>query len=384
MVQEWKATVTGSRFEELDSDDESVSSQLYAQYRGYEGPSRTQRIPAHVFADLAYGEELEPDDGYNRGAEWQMAMREKEEELAERALRRIRRARLRGDSNVDLSREELDALERRRRRDELEQRPPPVRGTQPARQQTLPSKSKPKRKGSGGMFGMGSSPKSKNVKADRRIANFPLQDAEPRPQHQHQLPPASSSSSLYKLANKDSPRASRRNSKTRLKQPPLPPFYDIPATSNYRPSSSRSARRGDGSPTRSLPDDPDWQPRSRSSSSLQQAQTSPDDRLADPFIFQQYGQGPDNRRIVSDPIPENVQYGSLRRNPPRGGQFRGTTGRYREVIDLSDEDEDELGASDDSDEGVRVDVVPGSKGDYHVQQAQANAGLARARKGKGR
>ena len=348
---------------------------LYAQYRGYEGPSNDERISASTFADLAYGEDYDPEDDDTRGAEWQLAMREKEEELAERALRRIRRARMRGDSNVDLSREELDALERRRHRQELERRP--NNRAPPGRQQAAPTaSSQAKRKSTSAPLGSVGFPKSKPTKSNRRMAGQELPVAP-----QHDLSLGSSSNSLSKLGN-GSPRASQRNSRTRLQQQAQPPVYDFPTSVNYRPSSSRSSRRADASPTRSLPDDPDWTPRSRSSSSAQAYQYGASDRGADTLPFMA---GSDGRRIVSEPMPTNqsVAYSSVRRNPPRQAQMGVIGGRPREIIDVSD-DEDELVADGDSDDGVRIDVVPEGHGNYSVQQgASASGGGPRARKGKG-
>ncbi|KAL9057602.1 MAG: hypothetical protein Q9162_002217 [Coniocarpon cinnabarinum] len=379
-VHEWE--LNQNRFEEVDSDDESVSSAAYARYMGYDGPSRKQAVPVHAYADLTYGDEDDAENEYERNAEWQLAMREKEEELAERALRRIRRARLLGENNVNLSREELDALERRQRREELERRPP-ARAVQleqqpRARQRASSSAStKPqaKRKPSGGgLFGLGGSPKSKPGRSERRHVS-PQDDA------QLQLPPVSSNSSLKRLSN-GSPQASRRSSRNRAAQSAPQLLYDPQNPPNYRPSSSRSSRLAE-SPERSLPDDPDWVPRSRSASIAQSYPPPPQQSASgsvDPLAYQV--SGPTARRIVSDPTSHNVAYSSVRRNPPRQAQVA-ARGRPMDVINISDdeeeEDEDELAGEDEG--GVRVEVMPDSRGGYRVQQA-GNA--PRARKGRGR
>ena len=379
-----------NRFEEVDSDDESVSSAAYARYMGYDGPSRQQAVPVHAYKDLAYDDDYDPEDDYERSAEWQIAMREKEEELAERALRRIRRARLRGESNVNLSREELDALERRQHREELERRPPAkaLQSEPPARQRAksnAASRPQPKRKTGGGMFGLGGSPKSKpSNKSHRRVAS-------PEEDTQLQLPPVSSNSSLQRL-NGGSPKASRRPSRSRMSQQPAQQsLYDLQNPSNYRPSSSRSSRRGD-SPTRSLPDDPDWVPRPRSASNAHSYPPLPaaaSGGAVDPFVYQV--QGPTGRRIVSDPtVHQSVNYSSVRRNPPRQAQAT-ARGRQMEVVDLTSDDEeeeeegeDELAAEDEG--GVSVEVMPEARGGYRIQQqaGPADAGLPRARKNRER
>ena len=365
------------RVEEVDSDDESVSSAAYARYMGYDGPSRTHAVPVRAYAELAYEEDYDAEDDYERNAEWQLAMREKEEELAERALRRIRRARLRGDSNVNLSREELDALERRQSRGEQERRPP-ARAPPPERQRALSNlspKQQQRRKSSGGIFGLSGSPKTKPVKKDGRVVS-PTNMDEP----QHQLPPVSSSSSLQRLSG-NSPRTSRRSSRSILQPAIQQPLYELHDQPNYRPPSSRSSRRGI-SPPRSLPDDPDWIPRSRSSSNAQTYPPLPHQAAsgaADPFAYQI--QGPTARRIVSDPVSHNVNYASVRRNPPRQAQMaaRGRAVEYVELSDDEEEEDDELAGEDEG--GVSVQASGDGRAAFRdrVQQSEL-----KARKGRGR
>jgi len=123
-----------------------------------------------------------------------------------------------------------------------------------------------------------------------------------------------------------------------------------PNEDGSRPPSSSSR----GSPTRSLPDEPDWTPRSHSSSSAPLYS-------ADPFDYQTHGpsaQYQHGRRNFSGPA--GVSYSALRRVPvPASGAMtrvptseptpmqRSASGLSNEVIEIS--------SDDDSDEGVRVD-----------------------------
>lgn len=377
-AREWEER---GRFEELDSEEDDEGSRA-----GHD--------------EYAYGEEDDDiDDFDDPGEEWQLAMREKEDELAERAMRRIRRARIRGESNVDLSREELDALEKRRYREEASRRP--TRKPLPAPRQPLASieapLSKSKRKSSSNTLGNGASSKSKgSSKGSKTTMSVPVTDYSPTtsPTELH------TGTGYFPRSTHVSPRASRVSSRTslnaRLPQSQLQLTANDLSASSHRPSSSRSsARRPDVSPTRSLPDDPDWIPgrRSRSSSSAQLYKPnshSPPPPLPsgpDPYAYQTGGSGyGPGRRIVSDPSLPGVSYPSVRRNPLASNRgSAGTSGLGREVIEVSSDDDgvDEEDESSD-DEGVRVDVVPDDEegNGYSMAVARPPANAARSRKSK--
>ena len=113
--------------EEIESEREDVygrelvRSGRYMQQLEYEG--RGLRRRAVDYEDLSDETESVVGGGdydlYNHGDSTvayavQLAMRDKEDQLVEKALERIRRAQMLGKKNVRLSQRELDALERKR------------------------------------------------------------------------------------------------------------------------------------------------------------------------------------------------------------------------------------------------------------------------------
>jgi len=266
--------------------------------------------------------------------QYQVNMLDMEDELVERALRRIRRARLRGEPDVNLSREELDALER---------------------SQMIP-RAALSRHAEGLQSRAVSGSDRENI--DRRKVSSPAK-AKPR----QSLPP-SERSSPHRRSNNSSPQhqeqISRPQSRTTQRNPGAPPagfmdprVYDQAVAMGYRPrSSSRSSQR-------SLPDDPDWVPMSRSRGATSSGLAAP----APESIIQ--------RRNVSGPA--GVSYAATQRRPsplpssaPLGGQVRQrgpgddatrqrvASGLKQEIIEISSDDEESdynaIGASDDEEE----------------------------------
>ncbi|KAI9663489.1 MAG: hypothetical protein M1831_002498 [Alyxoria varia] len=423
-MREWEEA--NHRFEELDSDEESEADRL--QFTNYDLGSRRQAVAGVDYDhDLAYGDRFE-DEEYDG---WQLAQREKEEELADRAARRISRARLKGYSNVDLTREELDALERREQRQALVQ-------ARQQKQATVNDAPPSKKRSKGGLFSKAIAPKPKPAKEKR--VSVPVSG-------QRRISPpellAHSSDSSPAL-NRTSPRNSRNTSGSRPApartsgQPPYPSlttgsaYYDDPQGTGalYRPSSSSTylpqQRRRDISPTRSLPDDPNWVPgggglRSRSSSSahLNTRQPPYPTTPGDPYAYQTYGPA-QSRRNVSGPAAMGVSYSSVRRMPPQTSQTpadatrvpsderlhyprvpvgsRDVTGAsssqgrlvHKEVIEISSDDDDEGDvvnqeeeSDDESDEGVRVDVIEEPRGGVAVGAAGGRGVAANTGRGRG-
>jgi len=177
-VREWREH---DRFEELESDDNNGQgvgrlAGDRVRFTGYDlgtGKHDRRRVS---YDDLAYGEDYgdEGDDYYEEEDEWQSAMRQKEDDLVQGALRRIRRAKLRGESNVDLTREELDALERRSLLPTSIASKSPRK--QPSRASLPGSGSKAKRQTSG-LSGLGGT-KGKAPKSEKKVS-LPLVESSP-------------------------------------------------------------------------------------------------------------------------------------------------------------------------------------------------------------
>ena len=366
-VREWREH---DRFEELESDDNNGQgvgrlAGDRVRFTGYDlgtGKHDRRRVS---YDDLAYGEDYgdEGDDYYEEEDEWQSAMRQKEDDLVQGALRRIRRAKLRGESNVDLTREELDALERRSLLPTSIASKSPRK--QPSRASLPGSGSKAKRQTSG-LSGLGGT-KGKAPKSEKKVS-LPLVESSPHflsgpdsPDyglHGNRRDPAQDylAQSGARPASTPSKALARKPAPGNARQQQSQPYdsqqyrFFSPNEDGSRPPSSSSR----GSPTRSLPDEPDWTPRSHTSSSAPLYS-------ADPFDYQTHGpsaQYQHGRRNFSGPA--GVSYSALRRVPvPASGAMtrvptsepapmqRSASGLSNEVIEIS--------SDDDSDEGVRVD-----------------------------
>ncbi len=321
----------------------------------------------------------------------QLALRDKEELLVQKALQRIRRAQMLGKTNVKLTQSELDALQRKGRKDQvLEQQMAGKSSSSHSRvtarrrvsgqsssalKDQTSGKRKSKRPLSGyeGESSSGSrratppgilAPSSTGVPAFSPLGYYPPSTV---PQGTS-LGSSSPSASSHSLA-RDSPPIPR-SGKQRYSS-----GRDSPQAS-YKPRSPLSSR--------SLPDDPNWTPRSRSSSSATN-QAYP----ADPYYYQvysppipqmpaHYSQG---RRIVSSPQPD-VQYPRIRSEPqarPSESSLQRSEQHNRVTPDASDS-EDDTDSDDDGDDGVQVNVVPYGSG-YGVSDRPDGSAKERQRRG---
>jgi len=354
------AAAGAARFEELeteDSDDGHHGVLLAGHYKdgqvdsqGY-GPGMTlrrrsdhdrRRFDFDDVEEEADGRTISLDDQDELGGDaFQLALRDKEEELVKRALERIRRARMMGKKNIRLPAPEHEALQRKIEKDrkaaekEIKAKP---------KQPTLTSK------------------KSADIRKGSNKAT---------------------SSALV-------PAGKRKGSRTSLNQVEVPParpleYYDQPGS---RPQSRPRAATGSRAVTpvgarrasdqayypsparRPLPDDPNWQPRSRSNSNL-----AYDRDMA--YGFDPYGyparsdSRPGSRRntsgpaelgypnIASQPRAANAALAQARAYGSDPAFSRdhghrvsaGSASRY--FTGYSDEDDDE---DNSSNEGVQVDV----------------------------
>jgi hypothetical protein len=386
------------RFEELDTDYENYPG-VHLDNRGYAtkrfasdelrftgidltpADSRARRRRTNYDYDEVTDPEYDgPDD--EPGPSFvppgmQLILRTKEEELVERALDRIARARALGKTNVKLSQAEIDALERAERENK---RSAPPTLPKPVPKNKKAAQTRPKaqgRKKSKGEKSASNSPKVKAIEAARNgtsrgrsstgsregaLVPYPILTDEP----EDYSPPGRYDSDGYFMPASVRPPpssgpASRTASSHSLRQqqsytPPVPPALQQYYVGRYssNPDASYAARPGSNSSRASRPDpsDLDWEPRARSTSNLvsypvdqlpYQTQTRRAPRFdpADPRFA-----SPAARRVASGPAA--VQTSPL--------------GHRR-----SSDDTQEGMTSDDEDNGVQVDLEESEDGEYRIQ-----------------
>ncbi|KAK4500480.1 hypothetical protein PRZ48_008669 [Zasmidium cellare] len=402
------------RFEELESEEDDGQGVILdphgygvrdARPRGFAGDALyfdgydlgRDRTPRRgMYDDAGYDDYISEEEEYldQRSAAYQTAVRDKEESLLQSALDRIARARVKGKTNVNLSQDEMEALERRRN-----QQPEPASTL--ASPPATPAKSKVKassrtssassltsqktrKKSSGGIFG---SPAKSNSKAKVQRKNS-VEQAQPYPIGApppgimvpgpngvpvyapiYYGPPspefARAGRSQSGGGSRSSSKHSRRESTPPEQFPPMPPRY-YPNGVSVRPDSQGS--------NRSLPDDIDWYPpppsRTRSASNAQYAGyrgPPPDDYdMAPPMPAAQ------GRRHVSG--PPDVRYSNLRRAPQSSSPLAQRNATPGQGSGLRRVETSSSSSSDD--QGVQVDIVPDDNGGYTVRSAPAAAAPA--------
>ncbi|KAJ5085664.1 hypothetical protein N7532_010435 [Penicillium argentinense] len=241
-----------ARVEEIDSEEEGdeYERQLMRSGRGYmrqleyegRGPRRRP---------MDYGD-LTDETGSVDGGDYdlydhedstvayavQLAMRDKEDQLVETALERIRRAQMLGKKNVRLSQRELDALERKR-------------------QQTDDPSGARRVKQAGASMNIRPSSKRKTPKVQIPEPGLPYPTGTPDPGWgqgpvAHGRPSSSSSAHRPRTPTTQSLRPQQSNS-------PLRPTY--PAFAERLPPNGRpQTMHQHPMYTRPLPDDPSWAP----------------------------------------------------------------------------------------------------------------------------
>lgn len=339
--------------------------------------------------------------------------------LVERALERIARARALGKPNVKLTRAEIDALERIER-SQNPPRPSAAPTTAPKGKKEAPIRRKPvevRKKPSGTSSKSASdSPKRKPVDSrsrgrsvatssgresesrDNSVTSYALPPAEP--EYGRRLPYAQG----YYVTGPPQLESSRQGSRT-SSNPSLHqlqqmqqmatyqhPYHSARYASNpdvaYGPRPGSNPARGQ----RPDPSEPDWEPRSRSSSSLVNIpldqlpyQTSTpraprfdpsDPRFASP-----------QRRVVSGPPATNHNQPVQYRRPqdelfipdeqPEVYSYLAPSDPEEEEDDDDDDDDD---ADSDYGEGVQVDVSERSGGSYAIQTRSATASASTQKK----
>ncbi|TVY59657.1 Prenylated Rab acceptor [Lachnellula suecica] len=392
-----------NRVEELDSDDTDTQGVGLSSEK-----KRFASDPLH-FTGIDLSSTSRERRGYNYGLEesssdsemsefegtdaLQVALRDKEEALVQSALARIRRAQEKGKRDVKLNQDELDALERRRKR------------------MQAAATIKP-RKDSGS--GSGS---EKRRRSDQHLITVPIAEPSSRKKGKSKEvqphPAAASNPPGMLVAGPDGLKyapigyyppqlASARNSPTRPRSatfskrgepPPQLAYPTGPSVRHYsdgmRPTSSSST-----SSRRPLPDEEGWQPGFSRRSSVSSQSLDPFEYQTSsghpPPIPQQYMQ--QGRRNVSGP---EIAYSSLRRTPPVAGYpaaaraaasdptLRRKSSRRDEITDSSSDDEED--ESDDLGNGVQVFVEerPPEREKEKAVSRKPVGGSSR-RKGKGR
>ena len=378
------------RFEEIDSDggdDQGVglNRTLAGDELRFTGEDLGRRRKGYEYLNRSESSEDygDSDDGENM----QLALRDKEELLVQKALERIRRAQMLGKTNVKLTQPELDALERKRRKDQA-------------------IKDQAKRKGSGTNLRTSDRRRSsgqtnsafKDPKIGKRESKgyFSGYDGESSSSSRRATPPGVlvpgqgvvgfSPLGQYSPTTAPQVRSSRSDSRSASSQSlaqPSPPLR----SSKKRYSSGREPPQPLPAPpsthsVRRLPDDPNWLPRPRSSSSVSA-------QAYDPYQYQsysppipqippQYSQG---RRIVSSPQPE--VHNPRIRGEPEVRLTEPSSFRREHTGQATPDDFDSDGSSlshDDDDDGVHVDVVPYGQG-YSVDMRPESSARESPRRG---
>jgi len=395
--QEWEQW----RFEELDSEsDDGQSVDLHRSFAGDNlhftgadlGRNLRKKGRQGSSSDSEHLEDV-VDYDLGNGSAMQLALRDKEEVLVQRAKERIRRAQAMGKMSVKLPPSELDALER-----------------QLASEQDQAKSKRPslKTKSSGERRASGRSSASQNVvtsTATRRKSRTSLAIGNDRmPIDPGQVVPPG-----FLVAGPDgrpvyapfgyyppspvSPygQSSRPNSRTGSTHslqhtPPLPQsqsrnqqkrYFSVP---EQQPQAS-SGSRGTSSP-RPLPDDPDWQPRARSTSNL----AYPSETYQYPTYSPPLPQMPilysSGRRNVSGP---EIGYPSLR-GPQAARPYAATSDpsllrrEYSgEGAPYEEDNSDDEVEYNDQDGGFQADLMP-YRQNYSMNVATVPPGNVRPRK----
>ena len=370
------------RFEEIDSDSDdgqgvNVESSFASdelRFTGADLGAHMRTRQRQVYEDDSdTSDENYPVVSETSGGTMQLALKDKEDLLVQKALERIRRAQALGKTNVKLSQPELDALERKRRRDQSKRRTSGVN-----------LRLADKRQSSGT-----SSPALREQKSGNEVrkSSLPRHDRGDALSAKYTAAPPGlllpgqdvlSHAPFGYYPSADFSEDPRPNSSSRISPPlrrkaPNVPHYTKPRDKTKRNSSGiGSARQSPPSdmsdPSRRLPDDPSWSPRPRSASSYHPYVT-------DPYQYQQYSpsvpqmppQHTQNRRIVSG--PPDVLYPDVQRRAAYPAQqpyaassepsllhreYRG--GQQAEAM------ESDYESGDSEDDGVQVDVVPYGRG----------------------
>ena len=351
------------RFQELDTDSEDdghgvnlVSDELH--FTGSDLGQHTRNRRVYDYSDNSEDDDEDEDEDEPSGSSghMQVVLREKEEILVQRAMERIRRAQALGQTNVKLTEQERDALERKMAKDRAKGRKPLLANKKSNEAQRKSSKSnliaqsnkKQANRSSLPKLGEGPNPPGLIVAGpDGQPIYAPIG-----------YPPASSSRPNSRPGSSQN---LRQSSPTTYRNPPRRYVSGPEAPSSRNPP-----------PPRPLPDDPNWAPRPRSSSSTAQY-AYPVDAYGRPHyppgtVPPQYANPYPNVR----PAPSGYVSAS---DPVLRRSGRLNDGRAEE----SGSSQSGSFSSSDGGAGVEVDVVPYGQGPgYEIVQAPTSKPPARA------
>ena len=391
------------RFEELDSDSgDGNGVGLGLAFAGDELHFTGGDLGRdYGYSDYSEGSDSGVGGDTRSGNLLQLALREKEDVLVERAMARIRRAQLLGKTNVKLTPPERRALERKLQKDQAikakEKRPSSKARTGSGRRDS--GRSSGSQNSIGPAAGRRKSKSSLNNQRDRETSSagqpvapgFVVAGPDGRPIY---APigyyPPSPGPSPYGPSSRPESRSGSSHSlqhtpplpQGQFRAPPKQRYSSVPEH-HFQPSSTT---RGPPSP-RPMPDEPEWQPRARSSSNLAYP--------VDPYQYQTYAQPVpqmpahyiQGRRNVSGPA--GVGYPTLRPAGPTAHPYASSSdpsllrreypvgsGNPESTSDGDDDDDD------DEDEGVQVDVVPYGGQSYDINLSTGGLSGSRSRKGR--
>jgi len=384
--------------EELDSDDTDTQGvglnfeqKRFASdplhFTGIDISSRETRARRSYSYDSATSDSYSEISEYEGTNALQIALRDKEEALVQSALARIRRAQEKGKREVKLNQDELDALEKRRKRMQ-------AAATTKEKKGSASGSDRDKKRGQRQLVPLSSlDPKNQKKAKGKR-------DVTPPPPGLLIAGP-DGSTSYAPLGYYPSQAGPSRNSPARPRSSasqhlygggPPPQYSSRHFSDGTRPNSSSS----NGS-RRPLPDEEGWMPTNSRRGSVASQPIDPFEYQTSsghpPAIPSQYMQG---RRNASGP---EVAYSSVRRSPPVPGGYpssssrpsssRGTSDptlrrrqfRRDDIDELapSSEDEDE---SDDLGNGVQVFVQEQRVSER--EKAVSRKPVGAKKKGKGR
>ena len=442
--QDWElrepARHYGERLEDMGSDEDDGHG-VYLDPNGYAYRDPRQRgyagdelyftghdIGQHrreSYPNAYYGEGDSEEDAYHRGA---AAYNSRDEALAQSAYERIAKARAQGHTNISLSVDEMEALERRRGvQQPAPLQPPPLqiasppatpvktpKGKSSSRNNSSVSLTSQKgKKKSSSLFGSSTPPAKSKSKSGRKMSvssdqAAPFSPVGPPPGYVLAGPngmpmpmyapmpyyPPPSPEIARAQATRDRSRSTSKHNR-RASTPPEAVYAQYPPRF-YQPSPGM--RPGSSSSNRSFQDEADWyghaapppQPTSRSRASSNAQYRMPDDYAGPPMPAAQ------GRRSMGGNVPVDVNYSSLRRVPPGPSPLAARPGAHpmhysdpavagRKGSGLSQEVDSRSASSGSSsdDQGVQVEVLADARGNgYSVGKTSTKASDARRRKSR--
>ncbi|KAL1965623.1 hypothetical protein VTN77DRAFT_5300 [Rasamsonia byssochlamydoides] len=357
-VTQWE-DADGVRFEEIDSGEDDDNQEVRRHAYGDKASARVMRLRSHRYdydSEISDGEDYDLDDDADSTVAYaiELAMRDDEEWLVERALERIRRAQMLGKKNVRLSRRELDALEKKRMQTGKNSKGSQAKKVGSTRDPVSDKRSDKRRKSDEPV------PRGSLSKDDRRRSTREQYAAPYPPASEERMPSvgygrSSSSSSQRPM---QSPRPQHWNAPPDLPQP-SPHSKHHSAVREARPRSSSRDLPSPGS----FPDDPQWVHRPRPLSNV-----APYSVEQSPYL-QSYGH-PTYRSVLNESHRSSSTSKTQfpHRAPPESSQEESSSEE-----DEGKEEEDE----DDADHGVQVKVIKPSPPRGHRTRDAAAVGVRR-------